>query len=187
MALSVRSQVRPPLLLSQVGYLWRLLVSVATKRFALLLGTASCPLCFARFASLCRCCNFATFEPNGTFSSRNVTQQLEQMSVITSTKRDAWIVISVSQEAVYSGSWSRGLVAAAAIARQMLASDPLLQGWIVDYEPSTNYSMAHAQAYGAFLGGLVKALRPVGLSVGMVSGDFGPVSVCAIKRAARVL
>lgn len=93
------------------------------------------------------------------------------MAVITSTKRDAWIVVSVSQEAVYSGSWTKGLDAAAATARQMLASDALLRGWIVDYEPSTNYSMAHAQAYGAFLGGLAKALRQVGLALAMVRED----------------
>ena len=96
------------------------------------------------------------------------------MAVITSTTRDAWLVIGVSQEAVYSGSWTKGLDAAAATAQQMVSADALLRGWIVDYEPSSNYSMAHAQAYGAFLGGLAKALRPVGLALAMVSGEKRP-------------
>lgn len=138
------------------------------SRVASCIGVVSFPVISL---SVCRCCNFATFESNGTFSSGNVSKQLQEMAVITSTKRDVWLVIGVSQEAVYSGSWTKGLDAAAATAQQMLSADALLRGWIVDYEPSTNYSMAHAQAYGEFLGGLVKALRPVGLALAMVSGE----------------
>ena len=137
-------------------------------------------LCLARRSAISGvylCCNFATFESDGTFTSKNVTLQLQQMAVFTSTNRDAWVVISVSQDAVYSGSWTKGLSAAAATAREMIVADPLLRGWIVDYEPSTNYTMAHAQAYGAFLGGLARALKPVGVSLGMASGA---VSLCTL-------
>lgn len=60
------------------------------------------------------------------------------MAVFTSTNRDAWIVIGVSEAALSSGAWVNGLPAAAATAKQMRTADPLLRGWIVDYEPSSN-------------------------------------------------
>ena len=90
------------------------------------------------------------------------------MSVFTSTKRDAWVVISITEAAVKSGTWTRGLSSAVATASQLVGSDPLLQGWIVDYEPADNYTLAHAEDYGAFLGGLAAALKPTGIALAMV-------------------
>jgi hypothetical protein len=59
--------------------------------------------------------------------------------VFTSTGRDAWAVMGVSEAAVHSGAWRAGLPAAAAAAAALGAGG--LAGLIVDYEPADNYTM----------------------------------------------
>jgi hypothetical protein len=54
-----------------------------------------------------------------------------------------------------------------------LTISALFVGWIVDYEPDTNYTQVHAEAYGAFLGGLASALKPVGASLAMDIAGWG--------------
>jgi hypothetical protein len=145
------------------------------------------------------CCNWATFLPNGSFTSNGVSNMLSQMSVITDTNRDAWIVIGVSQQAIYSGSWKNGMAGAAATAKEIVQANgesvgpagpaelrrmispfapaALFQGWIVDYEPDSNYSMQHAEAYGNFLGALAAAIKPVGAALAMDIAGWGVLNV----------
>jgi hypothetical protein len=69
------------------------------------------------------CCNWGTFAANGSFIAPDVEAVLNDMAVFTDTKRDAWIVIGVSQEAIYSGAWKYGLEEAAIAASLLVKSN----------------------------------------------------------------
>lgn len=119
------------------------------------------------------CCGFGGIGADGSWSSVPAATALAQQAPLTAAAppREVWHVAGVSEAAVHSGAWLRGLPAAAAALAPLAAAG--LRGLVVDYEPSDNYTQAHARAYGGFLGGLVSALAPLNLSVGMDIAGWG--------------
>ncbi len=124
------------------------------------------------------CCGFGGFNATGGWAMRApVATYLTYADVFTSTGRDAWAVVGVAEAAVHSGAWRAGLPAATAASAALAAGG--LAGFIVDYEPEANYTMAHAQAYGEFLGALAAAAAPlkVGMDIagwGVLKAEFWP-------------
>ena len=119
------------------------------------------------------CCGFGGIGADGSWASVPTATALAQQAPLTAAAppREVWHVAGVSELAVRSGAWSRGLPAAAAALAPLAAAG--LRGVVVDYEPSDNYTQAHARAYGAFLGGLAAALAPHNLSVAMDIAGWG--------------
>jgi hypothetical protein len=114
------------------------------------------------------CCNFVSFAANGTFQPPPPAAAAD-IAVLTSASVEAWAVGGVAEAAVHSGAWAAGLGAAAAASQALLQQG--LMGILIDYEPVSNYSDAHAQAYGEFLGALSAAIAP--LRVGMDLASWG--------------
>jgi hypothetical protein len=112
------------------------------------------------------CCNLISFNATGDYVARDFTPSI---AVFTARSVETWALAGVDAAAVHSGAWARGLAAATAAAQGLLAAG--LAGLIVDYEPSSDYSPAHAEAYGAFLGNLSAAIAP--LRVGMDVAGWG--------------
>ncbi|KAA0163140.1 hypothetical protein FNF31_02963 [Cafeteria roenbergensis] len=111
------------------------------------------------------CCNLGEMQADGSVTSRkNATEVADETEAIRAalasvTGRadpEVWHVVGVSQQAIESRSWARS---GAPGKFAELAASWHSTGLIVDYEPSTNYSQAHAEAYGRFLEGLGEALR----------------------------
>jgi hypothetical protein len=117
------------------------------------------------------CCNFVSFAANGSFSTRfTPAESAAQIAVFSSRNVDElWAVSGVSEAAIHSGSWQAGLADAAVTAQALLADG--LMGLILDYEPADNYTQAHADAFGRFLGALSTAIAP--LRVGMDIASWG--------------
>lgn len=111
------------------------------------------------------CCNLAEMQADGSVASgKNATEVAVETAAIRAalaevtgrSDPEVWHVVGVSQQAIESRSWARS-GAPAKFAE--LAAAWHSTGLIVDYEPSTNYSQAHAEAYGHFLAALDVSLR----------------------------
>jgi len=123
------------------------------------------------------CCNLASVAANGTATSPKDADAIRtEVNAIRAAIREqtgvpdaeVWHTVTPSQLTVQSGTW-RAAGAPAALAQ--LAGEWNSTGILIDYEPSTNYSQAHADAYGAFLGGLAAAMAP--RKVGMDIAGWG--------------
>ena len=119
------------------------------------------------------CCGFGGVGADGAWASVATDTALAQQAVLTGAGREVWQVAGVAEAAVRSGAWAgaAGVRAAAAALAPLAAAG--LTGIVVDYEPADNYTLAHAQAYGAYLGALAGALRPLGLAVGADIAGWG--------------
>lgn len=114
----------------------------------------------AAFTGVYPCCNNVQFAANGSLV---LTRSMADLTAETAQLRAAGLTVhwvaSISNLSVTSGSWrSGGGIAAAVAAVQAMGAD----GLIVDYEPSVNYTLQHAQAYGDFLAALAAALHAAG-------------------------
>jgi hypothetical protein len=126
------------------------------------------------------CCNLASIASDGSMSSdANATSLNEESTALrqvfktqSSSKLagEVWHVVGVDQIAVENSTWrhTSGLTDLAAAAKSWGST-----GLVVDYEPSTNYTMQHAEAYGAFLSALGDALHAQQLLVGMDIAGWG--------------
>lgn len=117
------------------------------------------------------CCGFGHVGAAGTWSgSYNATVAAAQLAPFASRKLPAWFVIGVSNESLAAANWAPGVASVAAAASALVPFG--LSGFLVDYEPVTNYTTAHARAYGDFLRALCDALRVEGVSCGMDIADW---------------
>ena len=85
---------------------------------------------------------------------------------------DVWLVGGASTDAIWrglSGEAGRRAVASAAAAVRAAGLD----GLIFDYEPTSNYTRAHVQAYADFLGAMAEGFHREGLRLGMDSSSWG--------------
>lgn len=105
------------------------------------------------------CCGFGHFNATGSWVMpryTNVSTYAPFIAPFTSTNRSVWIVMGVDTLSIQSGNWESGLEDAVRVAQELV---PLgVKGWIVDYEPVKNYTVKHAQQYGAFLKALASRL-----------------------------
>ena len=116
------------------------------------------------------CCNFVSFQSNGSFTQRwSPADAAQQIALFTAASVETWIVGGVAEAAIHSGSWAAGLKEAARVSQGLLKQG--VMGIIVDYEPADNYTQAHAAAYGTFLDALSTAIAP--LRVGMDIAGWG--------------
>ena len=127
------------------------------------------------------CCGFFSFAANGAFSLRYMqSESLLQIKVFTTknlTSMETWAVGNVATSAIGNKTWTLGLAAAKATSLILLQAG--LTGIIVDYEPTTNFTQAHAQAFGDFLGALSAAVSPLSVGIdiagwGILSSTFWP-------------
>jgi len=104
------------------------------------------------------CCNSFTFEANGTFTGMEDEQLINQTSplLMVNPNLELLYVIGISNISIYTGSWVNGIEAAVDTLDRLSS---YLHGYIVDYEPSYNYSLNHSQAYANFLGAFKQALE----------------------------
>ena len=86
----------------------------------------------------------------------------------TSTQRSVWQVVGVDEAALFSGTYDLPAAVKVAGSMQRLGT----RGWVVDYEPVNNYTAEHAERYGAFLGALAAALKPVGMELAFDIADW---------------
>jgi hypothetical protein len=85
---------------------------------------------------------------------------------------DVWLVAGASTDAIWqglSGEAGRRAVAQAAAAVRTAGLD----GLVFDYEPTSNYTQAHVQAYADFLGAMAEGFHREGLRLGMDSSSWG--------------
>ena len=81
---------------------------------------------------------------------------------------DLWVVTGISAEAIAAGRHEAAAAEAAAAVRELNVT-----GIVMDYEPTTNYTRAHVDAYAAFLDALAKAVRGQGGKLGMDVSSWG--------------
>ena len=116
------------------------------------------------------CCGFGSVNASGEWKmGTNVTTARLQMAPFKGLP--TWMVIGVSNFSVAESNWEKGIAAATSIAAQ-LSSDGLT-GFLVDYEPSTNYTMEHGMAYANFLKALCRSLKPLNVKCGMDIASWG--------------
>ena len=111
------------------------------------------------------CCGFGGVNASGAWRSQPEAEALAQMSPLTEARLEVWMVSGISEAAVHSGAWVGGLADAAAALAPLAKAG--LAGLIIDYEPTDNYTVAHATAFASYLSALAAALKTLGLSVGM--------------------
>ena len=118
------------------------------------------------------CCNFGGINASGLWLSLvSTATAIAQQLPFSSAGMEVWHVTKVAAASISSGNWSAGLPGAVTCLSPLRATG--LSGVIVDYEPSSNYTLAHAQAYAAYLSGLAAALAPLNLSVGFNIAAWG--------------
>jgi hypothetical protein len=116
------------------------------------------------------CCGEFSFSSNGSFvAAHSAADTAAAIGVFTSRDVETWAMAGVAEAAIHSGAWASGLAAAQAASPRLLAAG--LAGLLFDYEPSDNYTAAHAEAYGQFLGAVGAAIAP--LRVGMDIAGWG--------------
>lgn len=113
------------------------------------------------------CCGFGHVGADGAWTGINRTTALSQMAPFSNLS-SLWYVVGVHNESIAAANWAPGVAAAAALAAQL----PGLTGFIVDYEPVTNYTDAHAAAYADFLRALCAALGVSAMHCGMDIADW---------------
>lgn len=116
------------------------------------------------------CCSGFSVAANGSATAPPAALLRNETSAIVAAGGRVHYVASISNVSIATGSWRSGgavptLVAAAAAGG--------FHGYIVDYEPSTNYTAAHAAAYAAFLTALADGLHGAGLELGWDSAGWG--------------
>ena len=116
------------------------------------------------------CCEFGSVNASGAWKmGTNVSTARLHMAPFKGLA--TWMVIGVSNFSIAESNWEKGIAEATSIAAQ-LAPDGLT-GFIVDYEPSTNYTMEHGMAYAAFLKALCRSLKPLNVRCGMDIARWG--------------
>jgi hypothetical protein len=125
---------------------------------------------FARdsLTGLYLCCNAFTFQSNGSFTGLSSAEIAAQVPPLVSAGLDVHYVISVTAESISSQSWKGAAIEAAV----QTAVQGGFAGYIVDYEPVTNYTLQHAQAYGDFLAALAAALHSESKELGFDIADW---------------
>ena len=111
------------------------------------------------------CCNLFSVDANGTASQRSddLSTAVDSMKHAVENRTLTFhAVFSVNDAAIHSGS---ALDAVPDLVR--LANSSGIDGLLCDYEPTVNYTVAHAQAYAAFLDRLAVELHTKGMELGM--------------------
>ena len=126
------------------------------------------------------CCNAFSFADNGTFSGiSSATVRAQTQPLYAIRNMSLMYVIGVSGAAIHSGAWETHVAAAA------IATDGF-DGFIVDYEPTSNYTVQHAHAYAAFLTALGGALHARGKTLGFDTAGWGILDFWSEYRSTGV-
>ena len=97
---------------------------------------------------------------NGTFHAPDAGLVRHSLAPFRSLGLTVSVALATDQGAVESGAALRGVAAAAST-----AASANLTSLMIDYEPRTNITTAHAQAYAALVAALAQALHARGLSL----------------------
>ena len=114
------------------------------------------------------CCGFGAVLSNGTWDARTAPAAARAQLAPFAGLR-TWQTVGVS---IAARNWHSGVAAAVASAVALKPAG-LTEGLLVDYEPSTNYTLAHAAAYADFLAALCAGLHAAGLKCGMDVASWG--------------
>jgi hypothetical protein len=121
------------------------------------------------FTGALLCCGLASVAADGSVSLKfPAATVLNQTSALSRLGVPSLLVIGIADGAITSGAWSVSVVPLVQFAH---ASGSV--GLVVDYEPVSNYTLQHAEAYAAFLQSLALALHADGLQLGFDCADWG--------------
>eukprot|EP00039_Didymoeca_costata_P026855 m.16832 g.16832 ORF g.16832 m.16832 type:complete len:313 (+) comp5819_c0_seq1:181-1119(+) len=124
------------------------------------------------------CCNAAGIQSDGSLETiiqppsaygKNLTAPLKARGV------DVYFVVGLDEQCVMNECWKSN--PAGLNSMISLAESQGFDGWIVDYEPTTNYTNQHAELYGRFLAALSVAMHAVGKKSGFCASNWGIVDV----------
>lgn len=108
------------------------------------------------------CCNIFHVAANGSWAGRSDEWVKSNSQPLVSRGVDVWLVVGVSQAAVQNGTAAAAVPAAVAAAVRLNVT-----GFMVDYEPASNYTMGHVMAYASFLKHLAAGLHASGRKLGV--------------------
>jgi hypothetical protein len=117
------------------------------------------------------CCNAFSFDDGGAFTASASDAEIQaQVSPLAALGLHVYYVVSITDAAVASGAYKASIADAVASAQRNH-----FEGYVSDYEPSTNYTLAHEQAYATFLGDMTAALHAASpqLSFGVDVAGWG--------------
>lgn len=129
------------------------------------------------------CCNGFSIGADGRLAQPTPAALLNQSLPLLQAGLTVHYVMGISNESIASGSW-RGTPSIPSLVATAVSSG--INGYIVDYEPSTNYTHAHAQAYADFLAALAAALHAAGKEVGFDSAGWGILHSWGVYAATGV-
>ena len=125
------------------------------------------------------CCNGAQIQSDGSLETiihpatvygQNLTAPLKARGV------DVYFVVGLDEQCVMSECWKQNPAGLNSLIS--LAVSQGFDGWIVDYEPTTQpYTSQHADLYGRFLAALSVAMHAVGKQSGFCASNWGIVDV----------
>lgn len=117
------------------------------------------------------CCGYGSVSADGTWDARTAPAAARAQLAPFAGLR-TWQTVGVSNASIAARNWRSGVAAAVASAVALRPAG-LTEGLLVDYEPSTNYTQAHAAAYADFLAALCAGLHAAGLKCGMDIASWG--------------
>ena len=125
------------------------------------------------------CCNAAQIQSDGSFETiihpadvygNNLTAPLKERGV------EVYFVVGLDEQCALSECWKGNPSGLNTMVS--LAESQGFDGWIVDYEPTTQpYTSQHAEQYARFLAAVSVAMHAVGKKSGFCTGNWGIIDV----------
>jgi Ricin-type beta-trefoil lectin domain len=130
------------------------------------------------------CCNAFEFDDSGAFVSSASDADIQaQMAPLAALGLRVSYVLSITDTGLESGAYETSIAEAVDTAVRNH-----FDGYVSDYEPSTNYTVEHEQQYAAFLAALAAALHAANprLSLGVDVGDWGILDAWSVYAPVAV-
>eukprot|EP01060_Flectonema_neradi_P038539 TRINITY_DN8125_c0_g1_i1.p1 TRINITY_DN8125_c0_g1~~TRINITY_DN8125_c0_g1_i1.p1 ORF type:complete len:286 (+),score=43.41 TRINITY_DN8125_c0_g1_i1:54-860(+) len=114
------------------------------------------------------CCGLFKIDDNGVMTNKNVTEVKDWTAKFQKLGLDVFLVGTPSEMSILSGKASSASGALIDFVKSTGAN-----GVILDYEPSNNYTISHAEHYNTFLTSLKAAAVGKNVEVGMDVASWG--------------
>jgi hypothetical protein len=129
------------------------------------------------------CCGAFAIDGAGGLARISDAEIAADVAPLKSAGLTLHYVMGIADEAVLSQTW-KGTDAIAMLAA--VAQTHNFDGYICDYEPSSDYTLRHAQLYSEFLGALSGAMHKVHREAGFCSAGWGILDQWSTYRTANV-
>jgi hypothetical protein len=101
------------------------------------------------------CCNAFVFDDSGAFTSSSTDAEIQtQMAPLAALGLPISYVLSITDADLASGAYTGSIATAVETAVRNHIS-----GYVSDYEPQTNYTLAHEEQYATFLSDMAAAMH----------------------------